>query len=71
MPLTAIVTCFVVSVFSAEVNSVVANGRSSAVVVGAFCTVVDGQDEQPLARPMTPITPTMINRWNTRLLLSI
>jgi hypothetical protein len=71
MPVTAIVTCFVLPAFSAEVGPGVACGRSSAVPVGVFSTVLDGQDEQPLARPMTPTTPITKNRWNTRVLLSI
>jgi hypothetical protein len=69
IPVTAIVTCFVLSALPAEVRSVVAWGRSSAVLVGVFCKVLDGQDEQPLARPMVPTTPISKIRWNTRVLL--
>jgi hypothetical protein len=70
MPVTANVTCFVLSAFSAEVGSAVARGRS-AVLVEVFSGVLDGQDEQPLARPMAPTTPITNNRWNTRVLLSL
>ena len=48
MPVTAIVTCFVLSAFPAEVSSGAACGRSSAVVVGVFCTLLDGHDETVL-----------------------
>ena len=71
MPVTAIVTCFVLSAFPAEVSSDAACGRASAVLVGVFCTLLEGHDEQPLTRPMAPKTPITKNRWNTRLLLSI
>jgi len=77
MPVTAIVTCFVSSdfcaklpAFSTEFGSVVDDGPST-LLVGVFCSVLDGQDEQPATRPIAPTTPMTRNRWNTTLLLSM